>query len=128
MNCHIRTHTIIYKGSRNKIRQDVYKRQVLRSYLEKTGYTLPVFWLVILACAAAFLDVYKRQLDVHGNDLAGIHVQKILQQLVTQVRSRDIQEADRPEDAAHLKGCLLYTSDVYKRQPLVGAGDFVRLF
>ena len=43
-------------------------------------------------------------LDVHGNDLAGIHVQKILQQLVTQVRSRDIQEADRPENAAHLKG------------------------
>ena len=30
-------------------------------------------------------------LDVHGNDLAGIHVQKILQQLVAQVRSRDIQ-------------------------------------
>ena len=28
---------------------------VLRSYLEKTGYTLPVFWIVILACAAAFL-------------------------------------------------------------------------
>lgn len=28
---------------------------VLRSYLEKTGYTLPVFWVVILACAAAFL-------------------------------------------------------------------------
>ena len=25
---------------------------VLRSYLEKTGYTLPVFWIVILACAA----------------------------------------------------------------------------
>ena len=50
-------------------------------------------------------------LDVHGNDLAGIHVQKILQQLVTQVRSRDIQEADRPEDAAHLKGAA-----VLKRQ------------
>lgn len=28
---------------------------VLRSYLEKTGYTLPVFWIVILACVAAFL-------------------------------------------------------------------------
>ena len=44
-------------------------------------------------------------LDVHGNDLAGIHVQKILQQLVAQVRSRDIQKADRSEEnAAHLKG------------------------
>ena len=42
---------------------------------------------------------------------AQIHVQKILQQLVTQVRSRDIQEADRPEDAAHLKGAA-----VLKRQ------------
>ena len=50
-------------------------------------------------------------LDVHGNDLAGIHVQKILQQLVAQVRSRDIQKADRPEDAAHLKGTA-----VLKRQ------------
>ena len=43
-------------------------------------------------------------LDVHGNDLAGIHVQKILQELVAEVGCRDGQEADRPEDAAHLKG------------------------
>ena len=50
-------------------------------------------------------------LDVHGNDLAGVHVQKVLQQLVAQIRRRDIQEADRPEDAAHLKGTA-----VLKRQ------------
>ena len=43
-------------------------------------------------------------LDVHGNNLAGIHVQKILQELVAEVGCRDGQEADRPEDAAHLKG------------------------
>lgn len=42
-------------------------------------------------------------LDVHGDNLAGIHVQKILQQLVAQVRSRDIQKADRPEDESNLK-------------------------
>lgn len=41
---------------------------------------------------------------MHGNDLAGVHVQKVLQKLVAQIRSRDIQKADRPEDAAHLKG------------------------
>ena len=46
-------------------------------------------------------------LDVHGNDLAGIHVQKILQKLVAQVRSRNIQETDRPEDTAHLKGTVV---------------------
>ncbi len=46
-------------------------------------------------------------LDVHGNDLAGIHVQKILQKLVAQVRSRNIQETDRSEDAAHLKGAAV---------------------
>ena len=56
-------------------------------------------------------------LDVHGNDLAGIHVQKILQQLVAQVRSRDIQKADRSEDAAHLKGAA-----VLKRQRSGGNG------
>ena len=44
---------------------------------------------------------------MHGDDLAGIHVQKILQQLVTQVGGRDIQEADRPEDATHLKGAAV---------------------
>ena len=40
-------------------------------------------------------------LDVHGNDLAGIHIKEILQQLVAQVRSRNIQKADRPEDARY---------------------------
>ena len=54
---------------------------------------------------------------MHGNDLAGIHVQKILQQLVAQVRSRDIQKADRSEDAAHLKGAA-----VLKRQRSGGNG------
>ena len=56
-------------------------------------------------------------LDVHGNDLAGIHIKEILQKLVAQVRSRNIQEADRPEDAAHLKGTA-----VLKRQCSGGNG------
>ena len=50
-------------------------------------------------------------LDVHGDDLAGVHIQKVLQKLVAQIRSRDIQKIDRPEDAAHLKGTA-----VLKRQ------------
>ena len=56
-------------------------------------------------------------LDVHGDNLAGIHVQKILQQLVAQVGGCDIQKADRPEDAAHLKGAA-----VLKRQRSGGNG------
>ena len=56
-------------------------------------------------------------LDVHGNDLAGIHIKEILQKLIAQVRSRNIQEADRPEDAAHLKGTA-----VLKRQRSGGNG------
>ena len=54
---------------------------------------------------------------MHGNDLAGIHIKEILQKLVAQVRSRNIQEADRPEDAAHLKGTA-----VLKRQRSGGNG------
>lgn len=32
-----------------------YSNDCITLVLEKTGYTLPVFWIVILACAAAFL-------------------------------------------------------------------------
>lgn len=53
-------------------------------------------------------------LDVHGNDLRGIHVQKILQKLVADVGCRDAQKAGSAKDAAHLerpgifegKGCF----------------------
>ena len=78
------------------------------------------FFLLLDLAAVQFRDgvldgfnclVLVNGLDMHGNDLAGIHVQKILQQLVAQVRSRDIQKADRSEDAAHLKGAA-----VLKRQ------------
>ena len=40
---------------------------------------------------------------MHGDDLAGIHVQKVLQKLVAQVRSCDIQKAGSAKDAAHLE-------------------------
>ncbi len=46
-------------------------------------------------------------LNVHGDDLAGIHVQKILQKLVADVGCRDAQEADGAEDAAHLEGAAV---------------------
>ena len=42
-------------------------------------------------------------LDVHGDDLAGIHIQKILQQLVADVGCRDAQKAGGAKDAAHLE-------------------------
>ena len=51
--------------------------------------------------------VLVNALNVHGDDLAGIHVQKIFQQLVTQVGGGDGQETDRPEDAAHLEGAAV---------------------
>ena len=43
-------------------------------------------------------------LDVHRNDLRGIHIQEILQELVRKVRRRDLKIAHRAEDASHLEG------------------------
>ena len=40
---------------------------------------------------------------MHGDDLAGIHVQKILQKLVADVGCRDAQKAGGAVDAAHLE-------------------------
>ena len=42
-------------------------------------------------------------LNVHGDDLGRIHVQKILQQLVADVGCRDAQKAGGAIDAAHLE-------------------------
>ena len=44
---------------------------------------------------------------MHGNDLAGIHIQKILQKLVADVGRRDAQKADGAEDTAHLEGAAV---------------------
>jgi len=52
-----------------------------------------------------FVLVYR--LDVHGNDLGRIHVQKILQKLVADVGCRDAQKAGGAEDAAHLEGAAV---------------------
>ena len=46
-------------------------------------------------------------LNVHGNDLRGIHVQKVLQQLVADVGCRDAQKAGSAKDAAHLEGAAV---------------------
>ena len=40
---------------------------------------------------------------MHGDDLAGIHVQKVLQKLVADVGCRDAQKAGSAKDAAHLE-------------------------
>ena len=47
-------------------------------------------------------------LDVHGDDLAGIHVQKILQKLVADVGCRDAQKAGGAKNAAHLEGAAVF--------------------
>ena len=44
---------------------------------------------------------------MHGDDLAGIHVQKILQKLVADVGCRDAQKAGSAKDAAHLEGAAV---------------------
>ena len=42
-------------------------------------------------------------LDVHGHDLAGIHVQKVLQQLVADIGSGDLQIAHGTVELSHAK-------------------------
>ena len=44
------------------------------------------------------------RLDVHGHDLAGLHIQKISQHPVGKVRSDNLQIGHRTVDAAHLEG------------------------
>ena len=44
---------------------------------------------------------------MHGNDLRGIHVQKILQKLVADVGCRDAQKAGGAKDTAHLEGAAV---------------------
>ena len=74
------------------------------------------FFLLLDLAAVQFRDgalhrldgtVLVNGLDVHGNDLAGIHVQKILQKLVADVGCRDAQKADGAEDTAHLEGAAV---------------------
>ena len=74
------------------------------------------FFLLLDLAAVQFRDgalhrlngtILVNGLDVHGNDLGRIHIQKILQKLVADVGCRDAQEADRPEDATHLKGAAV---------------------
>ena len=45
---------------------------------------------------------------MHGDDLAGIHVQKILQKLVADVGCRDAQKAGGAKNAAHLEGAAVF--------------------
>ena len=46
-------------------------------------------------------------LNVHGNDLRGIHIQKVLQKLVADVGCRDAQKAGGAKDTAHLEGAAV---------------------
>jgi len=45
---------------------------------------------------------------VHRNDLAGVHIQKILQKLVADVGCRDAQKAGGAKNAAHLEGAAVF--------------------
>ena len=62
-------------------------------------------------------------LDVHGDDLRRIHVQKVLQKLVGQVGCRDAQKAGGAVDAAHLecaavlKGKRRRCNGIFHRKP-----------
>ena len=47
--------------------------------------------------------VLVHRLDVHGDDLAGIHLQKVLQQLVTEVGGGDGEKTHGPIQPAHLE-------------------------
>ena len=49
-------------------------------------------------------------LNVHGDDLGRIHIQKILQKLVADVGGRDAQKAGGAIDAAHLEGTAVLES------------------
>ena len=52
-----------------------------------------------------FILVYR--LNVHGHNLAGFHIQKIFQQLVRQVGSRDLEIGHGTIHPAHLKNTVL---------------------
>ena len=56
---------------------------------------------------------------MHRDNLAGIHIQKVLQQLVAQVGCRNGQIAYRPENAAHLKGAAVLKSECCRRNGIL---------
>ena len=70
------------------------------------------FFLLLDLAAIQFRDgalhrldgtVLVNGLDVHGDDLGRIHVQKVLQKLVADVGGRDAQKTGGAVDAAHLE-------------------------
>ena len=70
------------------------------------------FFLLLDLAAVQFRDgalhglngtVLVNRLNVHGDDLGRIHVQKILQKLVADVGCRDAQKTGGAKDAAHLE-------------------------
>ena len=68
-------------------------------------------------------------LDVHGNDLRGIHVQKILQKLVADVGCRDAQETGSAKDAAHLEGAAVLEGKGGRRNGILyGKAAFHKVF
>jgi len=75
------------------------------------------FFLLLDLAAVQFRDgalhrlngtILVNGLDVHGNDLGRIHVQKILQELVADVGCRDAQKAGSAKDTAHLEGAAVF--------------------
>ena len=100
---------------RLSVRQ-VVSRVILRGSPLRYTTQCPIWAHLLDLAAVQFRDgalhrldgtVLVNGLDVHGNDLAGIHVQKILQKLVADVGCRDAQKADGAEDTAHLEGAAV---------------------
>lgn len=60
--------------------------------------------------------VYR--LDVHGDDLAGIHVQKVFQKLVAEVGRRNGQETHCTIDAAHLERAAVFEGESGRRDSI----------
>ena len=77
--------------------------------------------------------VLIQRLNVHGDNLAGIHLQKVLQELVAEVRGRDGQETHGPKQPAHLEAAAVLEGEhggsdgIFHREAAPGEGVPVKL-
>ena len=71
--------------------------------------------------------VLVHRVDVHGDDLAGLHAEEVFQKLVAEVGRRDVEEARRAVEAPDLEGpCVegkgARRDEVLDRKPAFGQG------
>ena len=64
-----------------------------------------------------FILVYR--LNVHSHDLAGFHIQKILQHLIRQIGSRDLEIGHRTIHPAHLKNTVFRKGKTGRRNKIL---------